>query len=311
MAFEVKDLKMPRIYCEKGQIAIWMAVMVVSLIGFGALVTDVGSLYEERRQLQTKADAAALSAAKELAEDNDLDVAISEAKRFANYNPSNNPNEQKFEVYPNFSESKVEVLISETVTKASKGLFLAPVLGLSRAEVKARAVAVWGPPGGALGNLAPFTVYEGDIPEILPSPAATIYPHKKNSPPGGFGVIDFDQSENSNTKFESWIRFGYDKLVKTNVLIDQGTGLRASMQDAVEERRSADSRIFLPVYDQYQETGSNGAYHIIGFVAFNVISVDFRSGEKSLTGYFETGTLPGPVNPEGKFFGVSTISLGE
>ena len=300
-----------RIRNENGQVAIWMAIMIISLIGFGALVTDVGSLYEERRQLQTKADAAALSAAKELAEYNSIDVAITEASTFADYNPSNNPAEQELQISPNFAESTVEALISEKVTRTSRGLFLAPVLGFTQAEVKARAVAIWGPPAGALGNLAPFTVYENDLPENFPGPITTIYPHKKNSPPGGFGVIDFDQGENSNEKFERWIRFGYDKLVQTERWIDQGTGLRATMEDAVKDRMNTDSRIFIPVYDKYQEEGSNGAYYIVGFTAFNVQSVDFRSGEKSLTGYFETGTLPGPVDSQGKFFGVNAISLSE
>ena len=49
---------------------VWVALMLVVLLGIGALVIDVGALYAERRELQNGADAAALAVATDCAEGN-------------------------------------------------------------------------------------------------------------------------------------------------------------------------------------------------------------------------------------------------
>lgn len=52
---------------DRGAVAVIVAVMAVALFGLGAIVTDVGMLYAERRELQGGADAASLSIAGECA----------------------------------------------------------------------------------------------------------------------------------------------------------------------------------------------------------------------------------------------------
>ncbi len=51
---------------DTGAVAVIVALSMIALIAFLALVIDVGSLYAERRKLQTAADAAALAGAQEL-----------------------------------------------------------------------------------------------------------------------------------------------------------------------------------------------------------------------------------------------------
>jgi Flp pilus assembly protein TadG len=53
---------------DRGAVLAWAAVMLAVLLGVGALVIDAGALYQERRQLQNGADAAALAVAKDCAE---------------------------------------------------------------------------------------------------------------------------------------------------------------------------------------------------------------------------------------------------
>lgn len=48
---------------DRGVVVTWFAAALVSLLGMGALVVDVGALWSERRQLQNGADAAALAVA--------------------------------------------------------------------------------------------------------------------------------------------------------------------------------------------------------------------------------------------------------
>jgi len=54
---------------EDGAIVVIVAVLMVVMVGLGALVVDTGSLYWEKRQLQNAADAGALALAAQCAED--------------------------------------------------------------------------------------------------------------------------------------------------------------------------------------------------------------------------------------------------
>lgn len=48
---------------DKGAVLVWLALSMSVLVGFGAVVVDVGRMYVETRELQNGADAAALAAA--------------------------------------------------------------------------------------------------------------------------------------------------------------------------------------------------------------------------------------------------------
>src|SRR6187401_1591057 len=52
---------------DEGAVMVWVALMMVVLLGAGAIVIDIGALYAEKRQLQNGADAAALAVAQDCA----------------------------------------------------------------------------------------------------------------------------------------------------------------------------------------------------------------------------------------------------
>jgi hypothetical protein len=60
---------------DRGAVIVWVSIMMAVLLGFGALVIDVGALYAERRQLQNGADAAALAVAQDCAEKDNAECA--------------------------------------------------------------------------------------------------------------------------------------------------------------------------------------------------------------------------------------------
>lgn len=70
---------------DRGAIIVWFAVSIVTLIGSGALVIDVGALYHERRQLQNGADAAALAVAVDCANTKCVNIQAT-AQAYANAN---------------------------------------------------------------------------------------------------------------------------------------------------------------------------------------------------------------------------------
>ena len=61
---------------ERGQVVVWVAVVMVMLIGASAFAVDVGHAMLVRKQLQTSADAAALAAAQHLADGTYAAVAL-------------------------------------------------------------------------------------------------------------------------------------------------------------------------------------------------------------------------------------------
>lgn len=65
---KVRVIKIKRFKSENGVVTVIVALSIIALMMVTALTIDVGSLYEERRYLQTVADAAALAGAQQLPE---------------------------------------------------------------------------------------------------------------------------------------------------------------------------------------------------------------------------------------------------
>src|SRR3990170_8853939 len=67
---------------EKGQMLILFVLALAVLLGFVAMVIDVGLAFQERRNAQNAADAAALAGAQELGESGSAPAAIAEATEY-------------------------------------------------------------------------------------------------------------------------------------------------------------------------------------------------------------------------------------
>lgn len=125
---------------EDGAVAVLVAVMAVALVGFAALVVDVGSLYEERRALQTAADAAALAGVQELP--GDTAAAEAAARRYVAENAGADVTVQVAIDRTYVPNDTIRV----TVENPTSPLYFARVWGRASAPVSARGVAVVGSP---------------------------------------------------------------------------------------------------------------------------------------------------------------------
>ena len=83
----MRIMKIKRFKSENGVVTVIVALSIVALMTVTALTIDVGSLYEERRFLQTVADSAALAGVQELPEN--VNAAIDKAIEYASnmYDP--------------------------------------------------------------------------------------------------------------------------------------------------------------------------------------------------------------------------------
>lgn len=173
---------MRRISDDSGAVAVIVAVLAVAVFGFAALAIDVGALYQERRQLQNGADAAALSVAQGCAE-GACDAAILDASDYVTANhetPTSGPGAPgrgnletlcgsvtgldpctlTADQYP----GKYVVARVTSGTAATAEDFTPSLVNVLPGEqagspVKARAVARWGGAGGLTARL-PVTIRE-------------------------------------------------------------------------------------------------------------------------------------------------------
>ncbi|MDF1542912.1 MAG: pilus assembly protein TadG-related protein [Anaerosomatales bacterium] len=137
---------------ESGAVAIVVAVMLVVLLGLGAIVIDAGILYSHRRQMQTAADAAALAGVLELP--GDPVGARATADQYALLN-SPDADQRLFTVDSTYVAN--DTLVAE-LTDTSRRLFFARFIGWDEAPVSARAVAVAGSPITYGSGVMPFGI---------------------------------------------------------------------------------------------------------------------------------------------------------
>ncbi len=142
---------------EKGAVAVIAAILITVLIGFAAIVIDVGASYEERRQNQTVADAAALAGAQELPEN--PDAAVSMAIEYASSNGRAITASAVQITSTNVDNDTIKVSIVSTVNYT-----LAEVLGFSSGDVYAHGTAIVGSPTSFGGvKLMPWARMDEDF----------------------------------------------------------------------------------------------------------------------------------------------------
>jgi len=402
---------------ERGVVMIVVAAALTALVLSVAVVVDIGLLYQERRQLQTSTDSAALAAAMDLAEGKSVSEATSRAVEYVSSNANVSPSQITVD-FP--GSARVRVTAS-----TQRSIFFASLVNKSTANVKAQSTAALGAANG-VANLVPFIVplqkvadYTGgsnvgtfdigedrplDVFSIMQStsgdiiiyiiytitynnngnkpesitvcdgiPSGTVYdggsatnggsydPSSKqvtwsfgdvqpgdyrlmkfsvratsgsvgsisntaylttdngktvsantgNSPQRGyFWLCDFNDGSNGVPEFDAWIRNGYPEYVYAGDIAN-GTGMKASLKDALSWRKSSNPKIIVPVYSFTEGGGSPGKYHVVGFAEFVIASIDFSGNPKTISGYFTDGTVvkgvPGP-SPDA-YFGIDTIWL--
>ena len=127
-----------------------VAVILVVLLGLGAIVVDAGALYSHRRQIQSAADAAALAGVQELPANPASAIAM--AEEYATRN-SSEVSERSFEVATTYSAG--DTLVAR-LQDPNMGLFLARFLDRESAPVGAKAAAVISSPRAFSRGVMPF-----------------------------------------------------------------------------------------------------------------------------------------------------------
>jgi hypothetical protein len=276
---------MRRLNEQDGAVAILVGILFVALLGIGALVVDVGHLYWERRQLQTGAEAAALSAAQDYAMGNGA-AAEAGARTYADINDTRGAFVSEFS--PNLSAQQVTVT-ARTGSIGSGGVlssWLAQVIGNPTYFATATATARWGGVGG--GATIPLTFSQCEWQQMtggnvaaLPTGERTVYFHSSQTAasvnscggpanqdhPGGFGWL----SPNGP---------GCSALVNLgSVQTDAGNNVPNACTESYLRNLIGGPPVLLPVFSSVTSQGSNATFQIVGFAALQVSGFRFSGSQ--------------------------------
>lgn len=314
---------------DDGAVAVLVAILAVALFGFGALVIDVGDLYNERRELQNGADAGALAVAQACA-GGDCGAFTADADAFSD----DNARDDASRIPANGVCGTVSAGLPECTVDPPTGLaglgyvrvttrteepdgspevppFLARVLDpdYDGTEVGARATVIWGVPDAVEAELAitfskceydkltlgPDTDGDGDGDPLLATEPYTADEHR---------VVYFhDTTEASScpagpSGADLPGGFGWlDADADCAATIEDGwagddTGASASNDCKAALEALLGKTVLIPVFDDTNGlTGTNGEYHIIGYYGFVLTGWNFPGTQQPST------YLPAADNP--------------
>lgn len=293
---------MQRVSDERGAVAVIVAICAVLVFGLAAFVIDSSALYQERRELQNGADAAALAIAQDCVEaiqaspllgnaaclGHNLDH--SEAQRYANANALEGPTcgDAAADDCANVDDVDVDLVEHSVSVKTSTrdqgdgassiSYVFASVFGKSGKQVKAEARAVWGAPSNMPS--IPLAIDQCEATSVPPGPSNEIVlvfhsgsdGDEDSSPctsgsagqdlPGGFGWLDTP---------------GEDCVASVNEDGEAGadTGSDVQSTGCEPEHFAIGSTIALPVYETAEANGNTGVYGITGYVGFTITGYRF------------------------------------
>lgn len=253
---------------EDGAVAVITAILMVVLLGFTAIVVDVGMIYAERFQLQNGADAAALAIAQDCAAGK-----CANAGATATLLAGKNANDGVSAATATVSGNSVTVRTSTATPDGGSAVrhWFAPILGIESTTVEAVAKASWGSPSKA--TVFPFTAPRcmfDTAPsnvEVWITSTSTCTGSGGKTLPGAFGWLDEDDKKSCQAS------------VDVNQIIGGDPGKSGPQNCDVDGKV-----ILLPVYESTSGQGNNVSYVIDGFAAFRVTAHSWPSQKRSEAG---------------------------
>lgn len=299
---------MRRLDNEDGAVAVFVGICILMLIGFAAFAVDVGALYQEKRELQNGADAAALAGAQDCAyevvpctiDGAELNITVD---NYANYNANDGAsNAEIVDLQPTADPPYITV---QTTTSSNGESFLrhwfAWVLDHPTSTVVAEATATWGHVPGTLEIfplafcLDTFNTLTSNGTAYGPPEYHVFYTTPSNSVEcpttdeiysGGFGWLDISDPSMDVDPTTCTITVSYAEWLPGRT----GEGLLNSdpwpncvqkLKDKIVEMDSDPTAdpLLVPIFDGWRNPGANGEFHIAGFGALRPTGYNFGGAQ--------------------------------
>src|SRR5262245_19398226 len=310
---------------QRGQSMVMTVVFMVVLLGFAALVIDVGSWYRAHRSAQATADASALAGAAVLP---DTGAASTLANQYASKNGGSGSSGGP---QITFSQQGYETdTITVKVTRPTPGFF-AKVFGSAFGSVTvsgtatARAYNVYGVQNG----IAPITVNykhpllnctRGQNPTCAPNfvtpttlTLEDIHQSGGKDAAGAFGLINLNGVGNGNIgagTLADWLTNGYHDHDLTVGKYDSAPSANfnnSQFRSALDQQIGKE--LLFPVYRLLRGPGSNAIYDIIGWVGFVIDRYDVSGPDGTIYGHFTRYTTDGVPAENGNGGGAQGLGV--
>lgn len=294
---------------EEGAVAVTVAVASLVLFALAAVSVDAGQLYQERRELQNGADAAALAVGLNCADITDsgklvactesiLDtcsggpIADSLLDEYAGLNANDSKSSACIVAPADPLTEKSLTVRTETVAASGQNFLthwfawafslINPDLDLSTTTVQAEATVAWGIAGGA--TTVPVTIsycqWSEAVPDVadLPSETMSVIPMLN---PGNGTVCTGPAGQQTPGGF-SWLDTDGSGECQANVTAegpsDGDTGMAApsGCNDGFWESKLGET-VLIPIFSAVEDPGSNAKFYIEGFAAFRLAAYKFPS----------------------------------
>lgn len=311
---------------ERGQSMVITVVFMVVLLGFAALVIDVGSWYRAHRAAQSTADAAALAGAQVLP---DSGSASALATQYVNKNSSGGTGGTTPQITITQQGYEPDT-ITVKVTRPAPGFF-ARVFGSAFGTVNvsrsatARAYNVYGVRNG----IAPITVNykhpllnctRGQNPTCAPTfgtptqlTLEDIHTSGGKDAAGSFGLINLNGVQSGNIgagTLADWLLNGYQDHDLTVGHYDSAPSANfnnSQFTSALDQEIGQE--LLFPVYRLLKGPGSNAMYDIIGWVGFVIDSYDTSGSAGVINGHFTRYTTDGVAAENGNGGGAQGLGV--
>ena len=224
------------LFKNDGQVAIITAFLIVSFVGMLALVIDMGALYEDRRELQSVADASALAGVQELPEEPGTATA-----RAIEYVENNRPDISSINIEIG-SHLTANDMITVSVNNPDSPVYFGRIFGTNTVNVGATATAVVGKPEG-LSDLVPWGL---ELPEdeagdligwLSGEPTKVLKYGPGSAEEGNFRAVDLDHIIGGGANdYYPQIVHGYEGYLEVGDLIYTETGNMGKTGTKVYER---------------------------------------------------------------------------
>jgi Flp pilus assembly protein TadG len=301
----IKNLFIRSYQNQKGTALVIMAAAIAVMIGFTALVTDIGLITVNRQHLVNLMDATALSGAQELP---DEALAVEVAIEYAQYN-NFDPNQLTYVV----SADRKRITVSGN---KDVNLAFAKIFGFYSKTVAATATAELQSLISYYG-VAPMIIRDTTILSIVPGELTTLKFGNPDLAPGNFAALSLSGTDDTAyindliNGYQSTLRVGQDVSTKPgNMAGPTADGITTRIAQC-HDACTFDSFVtgcprvvIIPVYkDQVFEGRST--LTICGFTSFFIKSVLTGKDKDTIEGYFIETIQEGETNASQMDYGVT------
>lgn len=279
---------------NQGSAAVLLSIVMVAILGFTALVVDIGMVYAERTKLSNAIDSAVLAATLELPNRPE------EAKVVAlEYLEKNNVDTTDTEIIIGEDHRSIEIKGIKEVEH-----FFAPVLGILSSDTGATTKAIIGPASSVKGGVRPFAVekfpYQYGDRVRLKAGAGDGYN-------GNYGAVALDGTGAS--VFKANALYGNMETIAVGDYIDTEPGNMSGATSAIRNYINEESSNFenfqrdskrlwtIPLVDDVDPDGRDTLL-VVGFGQFYVEDVFNAGGHTEISGRFVEFVTNGVIDED-------------